>query len=86
MSHPTNAVPPTATELVAVPCVDAIGRSRQLTITTSGGQVSLRTPPGELAVLHPAAAAHLADILRTLASPPSQRDVAAGPEGRLAGR
>ncbi len=86
MSHPTNAVPPTPAEPVAVPCVDAIGRSRQLTITTSGGQVALRTPPGELAILHPAAAAQLSDVLRALAGAPGQRDGAGGPEGKLAGR
>lgn len=68
MPHPMTTTPTTtAGAPAAVSCVDAVGRTRQLTVTPgTGGQVILRTPPGEAAVLHPVAAARLADLLHAL--------------------
>jgi hypothetical protein len=73
MSHPMTSAPSTTTAApVTVSCMDAVGRTRQLTVTPgAGGQVTLRTPPGEAAVLHRMAAARLADLLHAFTSTPA---------------
>ena len=84
MSHPTNPVPSVPAEPVTVSCVDAVGRTRQLTITASRGRVTLRTPPGEVAILHPAAITQLSDVLRTLTGTPTHPDERRGATGEQA--
>jgi hypothetical protein len=49
-----------------VPCVDALGRAAQITLTPSGASLILRTPPGEAARLTPADTTNLTEALQTL--------------------
>lgn len=46
-----------------VPAVDAVGRSRQVSVRSSDDGVVLQVPPGEVAVLRPDQARALADHL-----------------------
>jgi len=45
-------------------CLDHAGRQRQLTILVEDGNVSLHTPPGEVATLHPQSVGPLRDDMR----------------------
>jgi len=47
----------------AVTCEDAAGRSRQVMVGVASGRVSLRTPPGEAALMSWTAAEELRRLL-----------------------
>lgn len=54
---------PFTREEVPAPALDAVGRSRQVSVYSRDDGVVLQVPPGEAAVLHPDHARALADQL-----------------------
>jgi hypothetical protein len=60
--------------VLTLPCRDALGRPRQLTITVHPDHLILRTPPGEVAVLDPAGTAALLAGVRAAPAVPDPRE------------
>lgn len=63
-----DSAPPSGLIIGKVPCVDAVGRPRDITVTTLEDRqaVTLLMPPGESATLTAPAARHLAALLSAL--------------------
>lgn len=61
----TDNTPPSGRILGTVPCLDAVGRDRTITVsaTADGQAVTLLTPPGESAIVTGPAARQLAAFL-----------------------